>query len=471
MNRILGFAAAGMIAALAHSGGALAQDQHEQIVEAYGGEYDPDGLGVYVRDIVSRLEPHADLRRPIRHVTVLNTPMVNAFATPEGGVYVTRGIMALANSEDELAGVIGHEIGHVAERHGEQRQTASIGAALLGLGLQAAGVGDWGMLGYNVAANLGLSSYSRDQEADSDRLGVRYIHRAGYDPYALHDFFQSMQLNEQLSQRLSGTQSYLPAMEFFSTHPNTEGRMEDVHGLARNTGVAEGAVPRHRDDYLERISGMLYGDNSDEGFVRGRSFVHPDMRFTYEVPQGYTIQNGTSQVVAFHQDGSTITFDMAPANNSAKYNLGSYLTNTWGQELGAQIRNVQSFRINGVNAASGRATVTQNRQNRELFVVAYEGDGNQIFRFMMVGPRDGRSASQRGWVDTMDSFRRLTTDEAAVQSPLHIDLVRVERGDTVATMASRMAFDDFREDRFRTLNGLTANDTVYAGQLVKIVVD
>jgi len=471
MNKIFGLLAVGALAALAFAGPVHAQGQHEQIVEAYGGEYDPDGLGVYVRGIVDRLEPHADLRRPIRHVTVLNTPMVNAFATPDGGVYVTRGIIALANSEDELAGVIGHEIAHVAEGHGEQRQTVSLGAALLGLGLQAAGVGDWGMLGYNVAANLGLSSYSRDQEQDSDRLGVRYIYQAGYDPYALHDFFQSMRLNEELGQRLAGSQSYSPPIEFFSTHPNTEGRMQYVYDRAAQRGIAEGEIPRNVNNYLNLIDGMLYGDDSDQGFIRGRSFVHPDLRFSYEVPQDYTIQNGTDAVLAFHEDGSTINFDMAQLGGNRKNNLGSYLSGQMSQELNTQISNVQEFRVNGVRAASGRATITQNRQTKDVFVVAYEGDNNNVFRFIMSGPRDRRSFSDRGWVDTMDSFRRLSEDEAVNQQPLHIDVVQVARRETVADLAARMAFDDLRVERFRTLNGLTETASLREGQLVKIVSD
>ena len=471
MNKIFGLLAVGALAALAFAGPVHAQGQHEQIVEAYGGAYTYNGVDEYVRDIVDRLEPHASLRRPIQHVTVLNTPMVNAFATPEGGVYVTRGIIALANSEDELAGVIGHEIAHVAEGHGGSRQSISIGAALLGLGLQAAGVGDLGLLGYNVAANLGLSSYSRGQERDSDRLGTRYIYRAGYDPYAMHDFFQSMLLNERLAQELAGSQSYTPPVEFFSTHPNTQGRMEEVYDRAERRGVAEGEIPRTVDAYLYRIEGMLYGDDSEQGFVRGRSFIHPDLRFAYDVPQNYTIQNGTSQVVAFHQDGSNIIFDMAQVNSNRRSNLGNYLRNEASQEVEAQIQNVQEFRINGVRAASGRTVIRQDNQNRELFAVVFEGDGNNIFRFFMVGPRDGRSASQRGWVDTMDSFRRLSDSEAAEASALTIDIVQVQRGETVADLAARMAFDDHREARFRTLNGLRNNDTLQQGQLVKIVVN
>ncbi len=461
------------------------QSQHEQIVEAYGGEYDPDGLGLYVRGIVDRLEPHADLDRPIRQVTVLNTPVVNAFATPEGGVYVTRGIMALANSEDELAGVIGHEIGHVSEAHGQGRQGVSIFAGVVGLALEAAGVGELGMLGYNVGANLGLSGYSRGQERDSDRLGVRYIHRAGYDPYALHDFFQSMRLNEQLGEQLAGSQSFNPRMDFFSSHPNTEGRMEYVYDRAERKGVAPGEVPRTIDEYLNRIDGMLYGDDSNQGFVRGQSFIHPDLRFAYDVPQGYTIQNGTSSVVAFHQDGSNIYFDMAQLGNGQsaygqstygqssqrKGGLGRYIANTMSQELNTRISNIQEFRLNGVRAASGRGVVNQNNRQRELFVVVYEGDDNNVFRFVMTGPRNNRSFDQRGWIDTMGSFHRLSENEAADLYPLTIDVVHVQRGETVADLGARMAFDDFREERFRTLNGLRRNDTLEEGQRVKIVVN
>lgn len=470
-QKFLGFVATGVLAAFAFAGPVAAQSNHEQIVEAYGGEYDPDGLGRYVRSIVDRLEPHANLDRPIRHVTVLNSPIVNAFATPEGGVYVTRGIMALANSEDELAGVIGHEIGHVAEGHGASRQSTSILAGLGSVVLQAAGAGDLAMLGYNVGANLGMASYSRGQEADSDRLGVRYLRRAGYDPYALHDFFLSMRLNERLQETLagSGSQGFVPRMEFFSTHPNTEGRMDAVYERAQAHGVEEGEIPRTVSRYFDMIDGMEYGDASEQGYVRGRRFVHPDLRFEFEVPEGYRIQNGQSAVQSTHQDGSVIYFDLA-SNPYGRRDLDRYLRNDVAQELSTNISNMQTFRVNGLEAASGEGVVSQGRETRALYAVAIEADNGQVYRFFMTGPRDGRTEGQRGWLDTVGTFRRLGYDEAEEVASLRIDIVRVQRGETVADLADRMAFDDYREERFRTLNGLRNRDELVAGQDVKIVV-
>lgn len=448
---------------------AAQQSQHEQIVEYYGGEYDPDGLGQYVRSIVDRLEPHANLDRPIRYVTVLDTPIVNAFATPEGGVYVTRGIIALANSEDELAGVIGHEIAHVAEAHGDSRQGAALITGIIGLGLQVAGAGDWAMLGYNVGANLGLSSYSRGQEADADRLGVRYLHRAGYDPYALADFFWSMEAEADLQRRMSGQgTSSLAAMEFFSTHPNTEGRIESTHDRARRKGVAEGERPRIVEEYMARIDHMLYGDSEEQGFIRGQTFYHPDLDFQFTVPTGYRLRNSATAVNAQHSDGSNIRFDLGQTGN--KRNLGDYLVRDFAQELGVQLYNAQTFTLDGRRAANARGTAVVNNRNVDVFVVAYDGGGDQVYRFVMSGPT-GRSIAERGWYDTQDSFRRMSDYESAGLHAYRVETRRVRSGDTVENLAYLMAFDDFQVDRFRTLNGLRRNDTVSAGDWVKIVVE
>lgn len=473
MSMIRSFAAMSLAAMMAFGllapTPALAQNQHDQIVAHYGGEYDPDGLGAYVRGIVDRLEPHADLDHPIRHVTVLNSPVINAFATPEGGVYVTRGIIALCNSEDELAGIIGHEIGHVAEAHGQGRQGVSILAGVVGLALEAAGVGDMGMLGYNVGANLGLNGYSRGQEEDSDRLGVRYLHRAGYDPYALHDFFQSMNREARLSQTLAGQDPSNSRMDFFSTHPNTEGRMDAVYDRARRKGVEEGEIPRIVNAFLDEIDGMLFGNGDDQGFVRGRNFYHTQMDFTFEVPVDYTIQNGTESVVAFHDDGSAIIFDLA--QNSSNRSLRNYVRDDMSQELGIQLNGVQAFTVNGFNAASGQAVVSENGQQRQILAVAYDAGNGNVYRFVMSGPRSRKSSMDRGWIDTMDSFDSLSGHDVDGLHSMSIDVVDVRRRDTVQSLSDRMAFDQYRMERFRALNGLGRNAELERGTRVKLVVE
>ncbi len=445
------------------------QDQHQQIVEYYGGEYTANGIDQYVRSIVGRLEPHARLDRPIRHVTVLNSPIINAFATPQGGVYVTRGIVALANSEDELAGVIGHEIAHVAERHGESRQGLGLGAAIVGVIAQAAGVGELGMLGYNVGANLGLSSYGRNQEAESDRLGVSYLVRAGYDPFALHDFFYSMQAEAELQQTLTGQgQSPLAAMEFFSTHPNTEGRIEATYDRAARRGRQEGDVPRTIEAYMNRIDGILYGDGDEQGFIRGQAFYHPDLGFEFTVPNGYTLQNSASAVNASHQDGSHIRFDLAQNPNNK--NLANYLVNDFASEFGVPMSNPQSFTVNGFAAANARGVTTINDRQVDVFAVVYDAGNGQVYRFVMNGP-SGQNFDRRGWFDTQDSFRRFYGDDSKNLHAYSVQAYRAQRGDTVERLSQRMAFDDYRVERFRALNGLRRRDEISAGDWYKVVED
>ncbi len=449
---------------------AAQQSQHDQIVEHYGGAYTENGIDQYVRSIVARLEPHARLRTPIRHVTVLNSPVINAFATPEGGVYVTRGIVALANSEDELAGVIGHEIAHVAEGHGDSRQSLGLGAAIVGVIAQAAGAGDLAMLGYNVGANLGLSSYSRSQEADADRLGVAYLVRAGYDPFALHDFFYSMQADAELQQRLTGQgQNPIAAMEFFSTHPNTEGRVQATYDRAARNGRREGDVERIIQGYMNRIDGMSYGDGDEQGFVRGQTFYHPDLGFQFSVPAGYRLQNGASAVTASHQDGSRIRFDLG--QNQSRKNLAQYVVGDFAQELDVALTNAQSFTINGIAAANARGTATVNNRRVDVFAVVFDtGSQGQIYRFVMSGPA-GRTFDSRGWFDTQDSFRRFSGDQAQNLHALTVETYQARPGDTVESLSRNMAFDDYRMERFRALNGLRRNEAIAPGEWYKVVED
>ena len=437
----------------------IGAETHPKIVQAYGGVYNSDELGGYVAGIVARIAASTGKHVQYR-TTVLDSDVVNAFALPGGYVYVTRGLLALVNDEAELAGVLGHEIGHVTARHSAQRQTAAVGTSLLGAVVGAVVGNDV----VNQVLGLGqkgfLASYSRDQEYEADKLGVEALARSGYDPYAQADFLKSMDSEMKLQARLAGSQ-YNGGTNWFASHPPTPDRVRAAREEARSTGIAPGSRERNRTTYLRHIDGMIYGDSPSQGIVEGNRFVHPDLRFSFSVPDGFKISNSPQAVMVTGPEKTIAKFD--GAKKSAGQPVEAYLANSWARNV--RIGNLRRFKINGMNAAS--AVTRVNNYNARLVVIEYSS--TRVYRFLLgtlpqVGGRYDRALGQ-----IYGSFHRISKAEASRVKPLRVRVVRVGSGQTVASLAKRMAFSSYREQRFRVLNGLDANEGLHAGERVKVI--
>ncbi|MEO0613547.1 MAG: M48 family metalloprotease, partial [Pseudomonadota bacterium] len=278
--------------------------EHPKILAAYGGEIANPEIRAYADDLTRRLlagsaQPTADIK-----MTVLDSPVVNAFALP-GHVYITRGLLALANSEAELAGVIGHEIGHVFERHTAERVSRSnvtgIGAALAGILSGNAQTAE----AIGQAAQLYLLSYNRNQEYEADSVGVRLLANSGYDPLAAAYFLNTLGRWSALEGQIAGRER---PPEFLSTHPNSANRVREA---AEQAQVIEttGRKEINRDRYLNLIDGLLFGEDAyAQGYIQGNTFVHPEIGFAFAVPQGFQLQNSTSAVLARSQSGAQMQF-------------------------------------------------------------------------------------------------------------------------------------------------------------------
>ncbi len=409
--------------------------------------------------------------------TVLNSPVVNAFALPGGQVFVTRGLVALANSEAELAGVIGHEIGHVTAGHADSRQTRGavatgllVGAQILGsvFGVAPGVLNATGQLGQLAAGGI-LADYSRDDELVADQLGVRYLARAGYDPYAEADFLESLANSAALDARMAGRKYNSSTTGWFSSHPATPDRARNAVALARDSGApGPRQEARYRERYLEAIRGVTYGDSREQGFVRDRTFSHPLLGFTFTVPEGFEILNSSDAVRATGPDGAR--FIMDGATNPAG-SLERYIVDTWIPAISRQFPvgrpgRVTTRRLNGMEAATTVLPATIGRQQHEVLLTAVRLDG-KLYRLAGLVPRgSGQMAAVQ---KATDSFRRLSRGEAAALVPTEVEIVTVRRGDTVASLAARMAPDAFAEARFRVLNGLQQGEEVLPGERVKLV--
>jgi len=438
--------------------------EHQKIMQQYG-MYQNQTLQNYVSNVGNKVVENTERPDVEYKFFVLDSPMVNAFALPGGYIYTTRGLLALANNEAELAGVLSHEAGHITGRHSAERYSrgvaTSLGATLIGAAIgnaqaaQALGVG----------ANLYLTSYSRGQENESDTLGIRYMTKAGYNPIGMSGFLSSLQAEKALADKEAGRKVSASANSYFSTHPPTIERVNKTRVEAEQFGIA-GLV--NRNQYLNMIDGLTYGDSAEQGFVRGQSFYHPKLGFKYSVPEGFKISNQPRQIVASaSSDGSAIIFDFAP--NKGNLSMMTFLRETWGQ--GKPMADIANIKVNGMNAATGVVQGSVNKRTMNIRLVAIQWSNDQVVRFQMAMPTNANTARENQFKDSLYSFKRMSASEKRAVKPYRIDIITARSRDTVATMSNRMAQTDFREDRFRTLNGLTANDTVVSGTKYKIIVD
>lgn len=450
-------------------------EAHPQLMAEFGGAYTGPQAN-YVTRVGQNIALQSGLSnaRTDFTVTLLNSPVNNAFAIPGGYVYVTRQLMALMNDEAELAGVLGHEVGHVAARHGKRRQSAATRNTILGvLGAVLGGaIGDSGGLLGGLGGLLQNNSmqlaqfatlgFSRSQELEADQLGAQYLVRAGYDPAALASMLASLANQTTLDARVAGRDARsLPA--WASTHPDPASRVQRAAQIARQLGTSSGAT-RNAAPFLAALDGVLYGDDPKEGVIEGNEFLHPDLRLRFAVPAGFGMQNG-STAVSVAGSGGQAQFSMAPYNGD----MSDYITAVFaklGGERRIPMSSVRRTTINGLDAAYASATVTGQSGPVDVTVFAYEFARDRAYHFVAITP----SGQMRVFDPMFASVRRMTDSEARGVRPRRVDIVTVGRGDTVATLASRMAFSTFQADRFRVLNGLGANAVLTPGQKVKVVV-
>jgi predicted Zn-dependent protease len=438
---------------------------HPEVVGEFGGVYDDTRITQYVSALGGRLARATELPDQTYTFTVLDSPLVNAFALSGGYVYITRGLMALASDEAELAGVLGHELGHVVARHAAQRYSRGLVvggvAGLLGAvtGSETVGsvVADIGSLGF-------VQPFSREQELEADRLGVRYISRAGYDPGGMTSFLAKMRENSRLEARIAGRNpDQVDARDIMSTHPRTVDR---VNQAMRLSGATAGQGTRDRDGYLSRVDQMIYGDSPHHGYARGHLFVHPIQRYRFEVPDGFQLKSLPSAAVAVSPERMLIQFDSAEEPYAG--GMTGYIAGEWASEL--TVEELRPVTVNGLAAATAKTEIETRSGTLYLRLAAIRFDSRRIYRFIVVAPRDSAARLPAVLRETLFSFRRITRDEAAAARPWRVRIVEVRAGDSVYGLSRRSPFDSLQQERFLVINGLEANQLLRAGARIKLVV-
>ena len=456
---------------------AAGRQEHPKVLAQFGGAYRDPGLQAYVDRIGHSLAAVSQTPELNFTFTVLDSDEVNAFALPGGYVYVTRGLIALTDNEAELAGVIGHEIGHVAARHPAQRYdrqlqgqigatVAQVGGAILG-GLFGGEAGS--QLGGSVGGQLGslgatayVQGYSREQEYQADELGVDYLGQAGYDPQAMASFLSTLQGSDALRAQMSGQAASQGAPSWLASHPRTVDRVERAISAAGEQGSG-GALDQGR--FLREIDGIVFGDSPSQGYVRGRTFIHPELGIRFEAPNGFKLRNTTQAVIGTDGRGRTMVFDAT--QTEAGNNAARYLQSEWVQ--GQRIGNVERLDLGDRTAAAAVTTATVNNQRAEVLLVAVPGSGRTMYRFAFFDT-GGLSQGDIGEFEaTVRSFGPLTAADRSLARPLRIDVVNTRPGDTIDSLAARMDVDRFKREWFVLLNELD-RQPLRPGQPVKLIV-
>jgi predicted Zn-dependent protease len=437
------------------------QREHERILAAYNGAYEDPKLEGLLNEMAAKLVAASEQPDVHYRITILNSAAINAFALPNGQLYVTRGLMGLANDESELASVLAHEMSHVIARHAAIREDQARQVALISRVVQdVLSDPETGALAL-AKSKIALASFSRSQELEADGMGVGMAARAGYDPYGAARFLASMGRNAELKSSPGQSQIDPRAPDFLSSHPATPERIKNAQTHARQFS-SDTAGERDKPAYLANLDGMVFGEDPSEGFVRGRRFLHPRLGFTFLAPEGFVLDN-TAQAVLGVKDGGGQALRLDVVRAPAEQTLADYLNSGWIENIDP--KSVQDVTINGLPAAT--ATAKGDQWTFRLYAVRF---GSDVYRFIFASKTAGADIDHT-FRESVTTFRRMSLAESRAAKPLHIKVMTVEPGETVERLARQMAVSDHPVERLRVLNGLAPKDRVNPGDLVKLVVE
>ena len=431
--------------------------EHPAVVAKYGGVYENVEAERLVALIVGKLVTQSEDPSRIYKITLLNSPKVNAFALPGGFLYVTRGLMALANDSSELAAVIAHEMAHVSSNHAVIRQerikSAALGKQVVSEVLEDSPAGQ-----IAIAANqIRLTHFSQEQELQADTIGIRMAGRAGFDPFASARFLETMGRYRKF---IAGDKNFDSSDNFASSHPSTPKRIALARRHARFFG-SPGIGKRDRDRYLEGVDGLLFGNTAEEGFVRGQQFSHAGLGIAFEAPKRFVIDNQVKAVLISGPNDIATRFDATVV--SRRTNLGEYLKSGW--IMGLVDETIREESINGFQSATAIA-----RGDAWRFKVRVIRNGEQVYRFITAAPQTNTNIDAVSRRIT-ESFRVLSEAEISRLNPLMIKVETVGSDDSEQTLVSKMRGSSNPAKLFRMINGILPGETISPGQKVKIVID
>jgi predicted Zn-dependent protease len=447
---------------------------HEQVIQEYGVYNDPK-LQAYVNQLGQKLAKQSHRSNLQWHFTVLDSPEINAFALPGGYVYVTRGIMAYMESEADLAGVIGHEIGHVTARHGAQRatrqQNAGLGvlaASVLGAVLESQGVSGAGRIASEVSQGVAagyIASYGRDQELQADSLGAEYLARTNYDPRSMIDVITVLRNQERFAAEAASAEGRaVPSQpDWLASHPSNEKRLQDIQQLASRYSGSYGDEGRTR--YLQAIKGMTFGESREQGVTRGRNFYHEPLGIALTAPQDWKIRNDSDSLVVMNSER-----DAALVMQTVPTQAGSSHEEIIRKVIKPERGNLERVTLNGLNAT--RFTGMRRTDQGQLQGVAatvVTGPAGRNYLLLQAGKNTSALQRAQGSLREAEaSFRPLTAADRKAATPWTLNIVPYPGGG-FSQLARSSPLDARPEAQLRLINGVYAGGEPQPGQMVKIV--
>jgi predicted Zn-dependent protease len=434
---------------------AMGREVDQGIRKTYG-LYDDPQLTAYVASVGRKLVPYCHRPHLKYHFAILDTAVENAFAAPGGYIYITRGLLSMMNNEAELAAVLAHELGHVNARHSMRSMSRSI---LFGIGLAIAGELSEDVRKFTplaaIAGQLLFLKFSRGDEYQADSLGVDYSRKAMYNPGAMVSFFNSIQ-------RLKVMKGGGGLPNFLSTHPLTQKRIDRVKAMlvAGDTQLARGRQP-----YLRKINGIVYGTNPRQGYQMGNAFYHPDMRFSFNIPQGWKIENTPASVSMAPKDGNAVI--VFGAETSSKQ------LDVYSRENLANLSEPQFIRnrYRRINSYRAHETVFKTPDEGKMLKGKYTciRKNGMIFSFLGFSTTNNYPNYKRAIEEVMSSFKQLNDRRHINRKPQRIKIRRVSSRQSFSEMLSRNRVPTNMWDHIGLINMMAKGETLKPGQYVKLI--
>jgi predicted Zn-dependent protease len=437
---------------------AMGQQADPEIIAMFG-LYQDEKLQAFIQekgDEMAKVSHRPKLNYKFR---VVDSPIINAFAVPGGYVYFTRGIMAHFNNEAEFAGVLGHEIGHITARHSVVQQRNTL---LAQIGLMAGVIALPELASFIEPASVGMGllllKFGRDAERESDKLGVDYSSKVGYDARHMGQFFTTIERTQN-----SGGGQAIP--DFLSSHPNPGDRYNTVNKMASDWQSKNPSTPLkvNRESFLKRIDGMVYGEDPRQGFVENQKFYHPELKFEFSIPSNWNHKNSPSQFQMAPKDGKALlALTLAEGNNaeSAATNFATKHKLSTVEKSSTQVNGLKAVRLIADQIQE------QNSIRTQTYFIEY---GGIVYAILGVSLLSDFSSYQSIFTTTSSSFKTLTDSDKLNRKPDRLVIKKLTKSQTLSEALKSYNMPSSKYEELAILNGLELNDVIQSGDYVKII--
>jgi predicted Zn-dependent protease len=443
---------------------------HDEIIRYYG-TYEDQAIQEYVNAVGQRVARNSDMPDTEWHFTVVDEGSINAFTTGGGYIYVHRGLLAYLNSEAELAAVLGHELAHVTANHPRKAQSRSV---LTSLGVLAAAIftgrGEVAELA-NIGGAALVQGYGREAESEADAIGMKYMVRAGYDPRAMRNVFETFKAQESFELDAARAEGRQPRIYHgvFSSHPAPDDRaVASARAAAQVTAEPAGGFAVNRNTYMQAIDGLAFGTSKAQGVVRDNRFYHAEMGLTMAFPRGWIIENHTDRILAYTKSQESfmqIVAEPRPANKAPREFLLEKLK-------GATLAGGEPVSINGMDGYSlltRSGSPLDNGLGPVRHIVLYRGGSAFVYSGASRSARDGKPEADGLFRSVAETTRDLRAAEFALAEPYRLKIVRATERTRLAEYAADIPAEKYHKEELELINGVYPNKKLPIGEYIKVV--